>query len=345
MELSVVIPVYNEELNIRPMIEKISADLSSINHEVIFVDDGSSDNTIAEIKKIEDGNIKLVQFSRNFGQTSAMSAGIEYAQGKYLAFLDGDLQNDPSDIPMMLKKLKREGLDMVAGRRAKRKDGFFLRKIPSRIANKLIYSVSKIQVQDYGCTLKVMKTSVAQNLDLYGELHRFIPILADLKGAKIAEVDVKHHPRKFGDSKYGISRTLKVASDLLLMAFFIKYRQKPMHLFGGLGLSALGIGGLIEAYLFMLKLFGEHIGTRPLFYVGILLIIAGIQLITTGFIAELLMRTYHSSSNKKPYTVIDFDKVAGYKRGPKPQKKTSKKKKPEKIEENEDEKSSDEEAA
>lgn len=320
MDISIVIPVYNEELNIRPLINKIKQDINEFSYEVIFVDDGSTDRTIEEIRKIDEGNVKLVRFSRNFGQTSAMAAGIEVADGKYLAFLDGDLQNDPSDIPMMLDLLKRDGLDMVAGRRVKRQDNS-LRKIPSKIANRLIYGISKIQVQDYGCTLKVMKTSIAKDLDLYGELHRFIPILADLKGAKIAEVDVKHHPRKFGESKYGLSRTLKVASDLMLMAFFLRYRQKPMHLFGTLGLCSLGLGGLIETYLLLLKIFGESIGTRPLFYVGILLIIAGIQFITIGFVAELLMRTYYSSSNNKPYRVAETEKICGYKRGPKSTKK------------------------
>jgi glycosyltransferase involved in cell wall biosynthesis len=312
MYLSIVVPVYNEEQNIKPLNDEIKKSLGSIDYEIIFVDDGSSDNTINEIRKLNEGHIKLVRFTRNFGQTSAMAAGIEAAEGEYLAFLDGDLQNDPSDIPMMIKKLQDENLDMVAGRRANRKDGMLLRKIPSKIANKLIYGVSKIEVKDYGCTLKLMKTKLAKDIDLYGELHRFIPILASIRGARIAEVDVKHHPRRFGVSKYGLSRTLRVASDLLLMAFFIKYRQKPMHLFGSLGLSALGIGGLISTYLAFDKfILGEDIGTRPLFFTGILLIIAGIQLICTGFIAELLMRTYFSSKNSKPYTIEEIEKISG----------------------------------
>lgn len=311
MNLSVIVPVYNEEDNIFPLIEEIKSALKNYDHEVIFVDDGSSDETVKRIKTLKNGNIKLVQFTRNFGQTSAMSAGIEVAEGKYIAFLDGDLQNDPSDIPLMLQKLETEGLDMVAGKRAKRKDGLFLRKIPSKIANRLIFGVSKINVSDYGCTLKVMKSELAKSLDLYGELHRFIPILANLRGAKIAEMDVKHHPRKFGTSKYGISRTLKVASDLMLMAFFIKYRQKPMHLFGSLGLTAFGLGGLIESYLLILKMFGNDIGGRPLFFVGILLILSGIQLITTGFIAELQMRTYYKSSSSTPYRVLSVEKISG----------------------------------
>lgn len=307
-DISIVIPIYNEEDNIFPLIEEIKKSLPNFRYEIIFVDDGSSDNSVEKIRSLKEGNIKLVKFTRNFGQTSAMAAGIEYAEGKYLAFLDGDLQNDPSDIPMMLKKLEDEKLDMVAGKRAKRKDGLLLRKIPSKIANRLIFSVSKLKVSDYGCTLKVMKTDIAKSLDLYGELHRFIPILASLNGAKIAEVDVKHHPRRFGVSKYGLSRTLRVASDLLLMAFFIKYRQKPMHLFGSLGLVSFGLGSLIEFYLLIVKMLGNDIGTRPLFFVGILLILGGIQLITTGFIAELLMRTYFKSSSSRPYSVLSVEK-------------------------------------
>ncbi len=313
MYLSIAIPVYNEEQNIAPLIEEIKKSLSGIDYEIIFVDDGSSDNTVNEIRKVKDGNVKLVRFTRNFGQTSAMAAGIEAAEGEYIAFLDGDLQNDPSDIPMMIEKLKAENLDMVAGRRAKRKDGMFLRKIPSKIANKLIYNISRIEVKDYGCTLKLMKTDLAKDLDLYGELHRFIPILAGIRGAKIAEVDVKHHPRKFGVSKYGLGRTLKVASDIMLMAFFIKYRQKPMHLFGSWGLGCLGLGSLISFYLFIDKfILGHDIGTRPMFFTAILLLIAGLQLIATGFIAELLMRTYFSSKGAKPYNVAAIEKIAGY---------------------------------
>jgi len=196
-------------------------------------------------------------------------------------------------------------LDIVAGNRNRRKDGFILRKIPSKIANMLIRKVSKVRVKDYGCTLKVFRAKIAKELDLYGELHRFIPILADIRGAKISEVNVKHHPRQFGESKYGLSRTFRVARDLMLMGFFIRYRQKPMHLFGSLGLGSLLFGGLIEAYLLFDKfILGNDIGTRPLFFVGILLLIAGIQLITTGFVAEMQMRIWFTTQNKKPYTIV-----------------------------------------
>ncbi len=301
--LSVVIPIYNEEDNILPMVQAVEGALKDISYEIIFVDDGSSDNTVDTVIGLKKDTVRLKVFARNFGQTSAMAAGIAAATGKYIATLDGDLQNDPSDIPMMIKKLEDEKLDIVAGRRANRKDGMFLRKIPSLIANKLIRKISNTKVRDLGCSLKLFKREIAQNLDLYGELHRFIPILADIKGAKIAEMDVKHHPRQFGVSKYGLGRTFKVASDLLLMAFFIRYRQKPMHLFGTWGIAFGGLGFVIEFYLLILKLFGEDIGGRPLFFVGILFILVGIQLIGTGFLAELQMRTYFGSQNKTPYII------------------------------------------
>ncbi len=301
--LSIVVPVYNEEANVALLAEAVASALAGYTYELIFVDDGSTDATVRNILALPEGNIRLLVFSRNFGQTSAMAAGIEAAHGEYIATLDGDLQNDPADIPMMLAKLRDEGLDMVAGCRANRKDGALLRKIPSKIANRLIRRMSKVQVKDYGCTLKLFRADLAKDLDLHGELHRFIPILADMRGAKIAQVDVRHHPRLHGVSKYGLGRTFRVMSDLLLMAFFLRYRQKPMHLFGSLGLGMTLLGGLIEAYLLCLKILGESIGGRPLFFVGILLLLMGIQLITTGFIAELLMRTYYRAGNSRPYTV------------------------------------------
>ncbi len=303
MKLSVVIPVFNEQDNIILLFNAVSEALSGIEHEVVFVDDGSFDETVAKILAIDEPNVKLICFARNYGQTSAIAAGIEYADGDYIATLDGDLQNDPNDIPLMLDKLLAENLDVVAGRRAKRKDGMLLRKIPSLIANWIIRKTTKVTISDYGCTLKIFRKQIAKKLDLYGELHRFIPLLSSLYGAKIAEMDVRHHPRRYGSSKYGINRTFKVISDLSLMLFFLKYRQKPMHLFGTLGIASFTLGALIEFYLLMLKFSGEDIGTRPLFYVGILLIIMSIQFITTGFLAEINMRTYFESQNKKPYSI------------------------------------------
>ena len=303
MKLSVVIPVMNEEDNIAPLFKAVREALKDIDYELIMVDDGSSDKTVEKMKELADERTKIIVFNRNFGQTTAMAAGIEEAKGELIVTLDGDLQNDPADIPMMIEKLEKEGWDLVAGRRAKRQDGMFLRKIPSKIANAIIRKTTKVYLHDYGCTLKIFKADVAKNLGLYGELHRFIPVLAKMYGAKITEVDVRHHPRIHGESKYGIGRTFRVVSDLLLMLFMQKYRTKPMHLFGTLGIPMLGFGLLIDIYLFILKLFGEDIGNRPLLTLGVMLTLGGIQLITTGFIAELIMRTYYESQNKKPYTI------------------------------------------
>lgn len=303
MKLSVVIPVMNEKDNIIPLVNSIDKALSSIKHEIIFVDDGSADTTVEEVLKLKRKNTKLLVFTRNFGQTSALAAGIEAAEGEYIATIDGDLQNDPEDIPIMLEKLEAENLDLVAGIRANRNDGFIFRKIPSKIANFLIRKLSGVKITDTGCTLKVFKSYLAKKLDLHGELHRFIPILANLHGAKIAEVPTRHYARRFGTSKYGIGRTLKVLSDLFLMLFFQKYKQKPMHLFGTLGMVLFGIGSLISTYMLWLKISGESIGHRPLFFIGVLCIIAAFQFITTGFIAELMMRTYYGSQKMKPYNI------------------------------------------
>lgn len=304
MQLSVVIPMMNEEDNVKLLFEAVRNALTDkFNYELILVDDGSTDNTIPLMKKHADEHTKILIFNRNYGQSSAMQAGIDHAKGDLIVTLDGDLQNDPSDIPMMVEKLEKENWDVVAGVRAKRQDGVFLRKIPSKLANALIRKMTGVYLHDYGCTLKVFRTEVAKNLGLYGELHRFIPVLAKLYGAKITEVDVKHHARVHGESKYGIGRTTKVFSDLMLMVFFQKYGVKPMHLFGTMGITAFLAGGVIEFYLLILKLMGEDIGTRPLFMIGILLLIGGVQLITTGFIAEIVMRTYYESQSKKPYVI------------------------------------------
>ncbi len=306
MKLSLIIPVMNEEDNIKPLLTKVYEDLKEIDYEVILVDDGSMDATVSKIKEYANDRTKTIVFNRNYGQTTAMAAGINEAEGELIATIDGDLQNDPSDIPMMIEKLESEGWDVVAGRRANRQDGMFLRKIPSKIANYIIRKSTKVYLKDYGCTLKVFKKSIAKNLGLYGELHRFIPVLAKMQGAKIVEVDVKHHARLHGVSKYGIGRTFKVVSDLLLMLFMQKYRTKPIHLFGGLGVPMLLVGMVINFYLLVLKVFGENIGNRPLLTLGIVLVIAGIQLITTGFIAELVMRTYFESQNKTPYSIREI---------------------------------------
>ncbi len=301
--LSVVITVYNEEDNIQPLLQATYAALSGMNYEVILVEDGSTDRTVAEVKKYANTRTKLVIFNRNYGQTTALAAGIDQATGEYIATMDGDLQNDPTDLPGMLQKAIDEEWDVVAGRRANRKDGFVLRKIPSKIANWIIRNSTNVHLKDYGCTLRVYKAEIAQNMGLYGELHRFIPVLAKQQGAKMTEVDVKHHPRIHGTSKYGLSRTFKVMADLILMLFFQKYFQRPIHLFGGLGLLAFLLGGIINVYLLVLKIMGEDIWGRPILILGFMLILAGIQLITTGIIAEIIVRTYFESQDKKTYRI------------------------------------------
>ena len=301
--LSVVITVYNEEDNIQPLLQATYAALSDMDYEVILVEDGSTDRTVAEVKKYANTRTKLVIFNRNYGQTTALAAGIDQATGEYIATMDGDLQNDPTDLPYMLQKAIDDEWDVVAGRRANRKDGFVLRKIPSKIANWIIRNSTNVHLKDYGCTLRVYKAEIAQNMGLYGELHRFIPVLAKQQGAKMTEVDVKHHPRIHGTSKYGLSRTFKVISDLILMLFFQKYFQRPIHLFGGLGLLAFLLGGIINVYLLVLKIMGEDIWGRPILILGFMLILAGIQLITTGIIAEIIVRTYFESQDKKTYRI------------------------------------------
>lgn len=302
-ELSVVITVMNEEENIKPLLETIDSALNGIDYEVILVDDGSTDKTKQQILANATERVLLVELRKNYGQSTAMTAGIDYSRGKYVALLDGDLQNDPSDIPAMLDLLKKEDWDVVAGNRKNRKDGFILRKIPSKIANALIRRMTGVYIKDYGCTLKIFKREIAIELGLYGELHRFIPVLAKLQGAKITQVDVKHHPRKFGKSKYGINRTFKVMSDLILMVFFRKYLQKPMHLFGTIGFISFGLGLIVNLYLLVLKIMGHDIWGKPLLILGLIFLLGGIQLITFGIIADINVRTYFESQNKKTYTV------------------------------------------
>ena len=302
-ELSLVITVKDEEENIKPLLESILLSLSGIDYEVILVDDGSTDKTKQQVLNNADERTILVELRKNYGQSTAMTAGIDYSTGRYIALLDGDLQNDPSDIPGMLDLLKRDDWDVVAGNRKNRKDGMFLRKIPSKIANSLIRRMTGVYIKDYGCTLKVFRREIAEELNLYGELHRFIPVIAKIQGARITQVDVKHHPRKFGKSKYGIGRTFRVLSDLVLMLFFRRYIQKPMHLFGTIGFISLGIGIIINLYLLVLKIMGYDIWGKPLLILGLIFLLGGIQLITIGILAEISVRTYFESQNKKTYTV------------------------------------------
>jgi glycosyltransferase involved in cell wall biosynthesis len=302
-ELSIVVTVLNERDNIEPLLGEIRNALKEIDYEVIFVDDGSSDGTQKKIHEHADGRNSLVELRKNYGQSTAMTAGIDHASGKYIALIDGDLQNDPSDIPFMLQKLKDEDWDVVAGNRANRQDGIFLRKVPSKIANAIIRRMTGVYIKDYGCTLKIFKREIAEDLGIYGELHRFIPVLAKLQGASITQVDVKHHARIHGTSKYGLGRTFKVMADLITMVFFRKYIQKPMHLFGTLGFISFGLGLLINLYLLVLKIMGQDIWGKPILILGLIFLVAGIQLITFGILAEINVRTYFEGTNRKTYQV------------------------------------------
>ncbi|MGQ7869855.1 glycosyltransferase family 2 protein [Sunxiuqinia sp. sy24] len=303
-QLSLVICVYNEELNIRPLSEQIKTALQDFDYEAIFVDDGSTDRTREEVKAINDEHFLLLELKKNYGQSSALQAGIDAASGEYVALIDGDLQNDPNDIPMMLKMAIEGEWDMVAGVRANRKDGAFLRKLPSKVANYLIREATGIRMKDLGCTLKVFTNEAIKSIHIYGELHRFIPALLALEGStRLTQVDVNHRAREFGKSKYNLSRTTRVFSDLVLMVFFKKYMQRPMHFFGGIGIVTLGIGFLINFYLLILKLFGCDIWGKPILILGMILVMGGIQFMTIGIVAEMVMRTYYEGQNKKPYRV------------------------------------------
>ena len=302
-ELSLVITVLNEEENIAPLLASVRAALSGLDYEVILVDDGSTDQTKKRILEEADDRSCLVELRKNFGQSNAMMAGIDHSSGSFIALLDGDLQNDPLDIPAMLDLLKQGEWDMVAGNRKNRKDGFILRKLPSSIANALIRRMTGVYINDYGCTLKVIRREIAAELGLYGELHRFIPVLARIQGARITQVDVRHHARIHGKSKYGISRSFKVLSDLLLVLYLQKYRQKPMHLFGTTGIIAAFSGAAILVFLLINLIIGNAVADSLLLIPGFILLFGGLQLIATGLVAETAMRTYYESQAKKPYTV------------------------------------------
>lgn len=306
--LSIVIPVYNEEDNVQLLSEKVAEALVDYQYELILVDDGSTDETRIRAKQIKDDNLVFIELKRNYGQSLALAAGIDQAIGDYIITLDGDLQNDPLDIPMMINKLEEGDFDVVTGIRQKRKDNF-VRTIPSKIANFMVRKATKMDIKDNGCALKVFTKETAKDLNLYGEMHRFINLLAYLNGARIAQVPVRHHARQFGQSKYGLGRTFKVINDLTLIIFMRKYMQRPVHLFGNAGLISLSLGGLIMAWLFIVKFFlGEDIGTRPLLIVGVVLLLAGIQLITMGIVVDLLMKTYYESQDMRPYRIRKITK-------------------------------------
>ncbi len=312
--LSIVVPVYNEEENLLPLHEKITAALHSLGHsyEVLYVDDGSRDRSFELLDQIARGdkNAKVVRFRRNFGQTAAMAAGMTFARGEVIIPLDADLQNDPADIPRLLEKIN-EGFDVVSGWRLKRKDNP-IRKFPSRVANRLISKVTGVYLHDYGCSLKAYRSSVIKDVNLYGEMHRFIPAYAAMVGAKVTEIPVNHHPRVAGQSKYGMNRIFRVILDLLVVKFIGGYGNKPIYFFGGTGLWSIGLSFVLWFIVAIQKFFDMHysdISGNPLFYAGIMLFLLGVQLLMLGLIAEINMRTYYESQQKPPYVVAETRNV------------------------------------
>ncbi|WP_281542744.1 glycosyltransferase family 2 protein [Maribacter aestuarii] len=301
--LSIVVPLYNEEENVALLTQKIHESLSGYSYQIVYIDDFSTDRTKQVVKDMGDDKVHLLELKKNYGQSLALAAGLDYASGEYIITMDGDLQNDPSDIPQMLSFAINDEYDVVTGIRQKRKDSL-VKKIPSKIANFLVRRVTKLDIKDNGCALKVFNKSIAKDLNLYGEMHRFITLLAHLEGAQIKQVPVKHHARHAGVSKYGLERVFKVVADMMLLLFIRKYFQRPIHLFGIFGFLMILLGVLINIYLLIVKLgFGEDIGTRPLLMFGMMFILAGIQLFTIGIVMELLIRTYYESQKKRPYRI------------------------------------------
>lgn len=307
MYLSLVVPVYNEAENLSLLCQRIQEVLDPIDwtYEVILIDDGSTDGSEQILTNLhtQDSRIKVIRFQRNFGQTAALAAGLAYAHGEIIVSLDGDLQNDPVDIPKLVAKLN-EGYDLVNGWRLDRQDPFLHRRLPSQIANRVISWTTQVKLHDYGCTLKAFRRDVAKNLKLYGEMHRFIPALVGDLGAKITEMPVTHHPRKRGRSKYGLTRTLWVIIDLLTVKFLSSYATRPSHLFGLFGFFSLVLGGIITVVLGIERIFFHvRLSDRPLLLLGILLVVIGVQFLTMGLLGEMLARTYHESQEKPVYLI------------------------------------------
>lgn len=304
MELSVVIPLYNEEENVRELYIKLSEVLRKLgkSYEIIFVDDGSQDGTLRILEEIQKSDPKVVvlSFRRNFGQTAAFAAGFDFARGDVVITMDGDLQNDPADIPRLLEAI--EDADLVSGWRKKRKDPFFSRRFPSIVANWLIGKVTGVRIHDYGCSLKAYRRDVVKNLKLYGEMHRFIPALASWYGVKIKEIEVTHHPRYRGKSKYGITRTIKVLLDLVTVKFLHSFSTKPIQFFGPIGVLFMILGFLIVGYLFLIKILkGVPIGGRPLLLGGFFSFLIGLNFIGMGLLGEMIVRVYHETQKKPIY--------------------------------------------
>ena len=311
VELSVVVPVFNEEESVGPLVDRVCVAMASYpdRWELILIDDGSTDATLANARRHigrEGLELRIVELQRNFGQTAAMQAGIDAATGRLIATMDGDLQNDPKDIPSMVAELERRQLDLLVGWRKNRQDGLLLRKIPSWCANYLIGRITGVKLHDYGCSLKIYRASVIKQVKLMGEMHRFIPawVAGVVPSSRIGEMVVTHHARQHGQSKYGISRTFRVILDLLSVMFFMRYKARPGHFFGSLGLGLGAISALIMLYLFVDKfILGNDIGTRPMLMVGIVFMLSSVQLITTGILSEMIARTYYRDDASPNYIV------------------------------------------
>jgi glycosyltransferase involved in cell wall biosynthesis len=311
LSVSIVIPMYNESANVDVLVKQLSEvmDRSARSIEVILIDDGSTDGTVENLLQVpeRDPRFRVIIFRRNFGQTAAMSAGFDHAQGDVIVAMDGDLQNDPNDLELLLGKIERDGFDIVSGWRKDRKDALISRKLPSWIANWLIGRITGVRLHDYGCSLKAYRCEVLKNVRLYGEMHRFIPALASWGGAKITEVPVHHRPRTRGVSKYGIGRTVRVVLDLITVKFLLTFSTRPLQVFGLWGLGLFGFGSLIAAYLAFLKIFfHEPLASRPLLMLGVLMILMGVQLISMGLLAEITIRTYHESQSKPTYVIREI---------------------------------------
>lgn len=306
MQVSAVVPIHNEYDSLPHLVDAIATVLQEqqLHYEIICVDDGSTDGSTVLLEQLSNQrtDLKSVILRRNYGQTAAMAAGFSQACGRVVITLDGDLQNDPADIPLLLAKMS-EGFDLVSGWRKDRQDAALTRLLPSKIANWLIGRVTGVTLHDYGCSLKAYRKELVADMNLYGELHRFLPALAFIEGARIAELPVRHHARRFGSSKYGLDRTFRVIMDLMTVWFMRKFLTRPMHVFGWFGLLSIAAGSAINLYLLLDKLAGRDINDRPLLTLGVLLLLAGVQLFTLGLLAELLMRTYHESQGRPIYRV------------------------------------------
>jgi len=312
-DVSVVIPLLNEEESVGRLHEGLKPVLDNLgkSYEVIFIDDGSTDGTYPALLKLreQDSNLLIIRFRRNYGQTAAFSAGFDLARGDVIVTMDGDLQNDPNDIPRLLEKIE-EGYDVVSGWRIDRKDVFLTRRLPSQIANALISKVTGVKLHDYGCSLKAYRREVVKNIKLYGEMHRFIPALASWIGILVAEVPVNHHARKHGRSKYGLGRTVKVLLDLMTVKFLLDYATRPIQIFGLMGLLSFGVGTLLGIYLTIVRLFfNQPLADRPIVLLAVLLVMLGVQLIIMGLLGELIVRTYHEAQGKPIYMIREVSEI------------------------------------